>query len=116
MSTMAFVEGQAGVIAAWETEAQIRFASLTASAARPIPHRVQGCVGAKHPAVAVDDKGQTLLAWTEGTAWQKGGALVWQVLDESGRATDQKGRVESGIPVWGLPAVVATGGGFTIFH
>ena len=44
-----------------------------------------------------------LLAWTEGTAWQKGGALAWQVFDKTGTPTAEKGRTD-GVPVWSLPS------------
>jgi hypothetical protein len=47
-----------------------------------------------------------LLAWTEGTAWEKGGALAWQLFDKNGKATAEKGRTD-GVPVWSLPAAFA---------
>ncbi len=72
--------------------------------------------GRKHPALAFNAKGEMLLAWTEGTGWQKGGSLAWQVFDKAGKPTEDKGRAERGIPVWGLPTVVATAEGFTIIH
>ena len=57
------------------------------------------------------------MAWTEGTGWQRGGALAWQVFDRSNRPTPDKGRIEGGIPVWSLPtAVTRPDGGFTIIH
>jgi hypothetical protein len=56
------------------------------------------------------------LAWAEGTDWEKGGALAWQVFDQDGNPTDEKGRLEDGIPLWGLPTAVATDAGFTIIH
>jgi hypothetical protein len=118
MSTMALVEGPGGVVAAWETDGQIYFASLkpgTESFTKPqaAPGTGREC---KHPALAVNAKGETILAWTEGTGWERGGALVWQVFDQSGTATEDRGRSDGGIPVWGLPTVVATDGGFTIIH
>jgi hypothetical protein len=70
----------------------------------------------KHPAVAVTARGEILLAWTEGTGWERGGALAWQVFDSSGKPTSERRRVDGGIPVWGLPTVVATAAGFTIIH
>jgi hypothetical protein len=41
-----------------------------------------------------------LMAWTEGTAWAKGGAVAWQLLDPNGKAVD-KGRTD-GLPAWSL--------------
>jgi hypothetical protein len=71
----------------------------------------------KHPALAVNAKSEMLLAWAEGTGWQKGGSLAWQVYDKAGKPTGEKGRREGGIPVWGLPAAVAhSDGSFTLIH
>ena len=53
--------------------------------------------------MAGNDRGETLLAWTDGTAWQRGGSLAWQVFDKGGRPTEAKGSVP-GVPVWGLVA------------
>jgi hypothetical protein len=118
MSTMALVEGPGGVVAAWETDGQIYFATRKAGTARfTEPQAAPGASNKrKHPALAVNARGEMLLAWTEGTGWQQGGALVWQVFGNDGQLTDQKGRVDDGIPVWGLPAVVATNSDFTIIH
>jgi hypothetical protein len=58
-----------------------------------------------------------ILAWTEGTGWERGGALAWQVFDASGQPTQEKGRVEGAIPTWSMATVVARpDGGFTIIH
>src|SRR5437879_10167524 len=107
MSTMALVEGPSGVVAAWETDGQIYFAgakpgtdSLTKPQAAPGTGRER-----KHPALAVNAKGEMILVWTEGTGWEKGGALAWQVFDNSGKATEDRGQSDGGIPVWGLPTV-----------
>ena len=118
MSTMALVEGPSGVVAAWETDGQIYFArkkagtiDFTNPEAAPGSGRER-----KHPTLAVNARDELLLAWTEGTGWEKGGTLAWQVFDKTGKPTAEKGRVEDGIPVWGLPTVVATAQGFTIIH
>jgi hypothetical protein len=118
MSTMALVEGPNGVVAAWETDGQIYFAGKLPETNRfAEPQPAPGTSGdRKHPAVAVNARGETILAWTEGTGWEQGGSLAWQVFDKSGSPTKEKGRVEGGIPVWGLPSVVATGETFVIFH
>jgi hypothetical protein len=118
MSTMALVQGPSGVVAAWDTDGQVYFTTIkpgTTAFTKP-----QSAPGAgrerKHPALAVTARGDVILVWTEGTGWQKGGALAWQVFDRTGEPTGETGRVDRGIPVWGLPTVVATGGGFTILH
>jgi hypothetical protein len=118
MSTMALVEGANGVVAAWDTDGQVYFSTIkpgTTEFTRPQSVTGTGRAG-KHPAVAVSPNGETIVAWTEGTGWQQGGALAWQVFGSSGQPTAEKGRRDRGIPVWGLPAVVDTDGGFTIFH
>ncbi len=119
MSSEAFTEGPKGVVAAWQTEQQIYFASLkpgtnelARAQAAPDSGRKR-----KHPAVAVNGKGEMLLVWTEGTDWNQGGSLVWQVYDAAGKPTAEKGRIDGGIPIWGLPTAVATPeGGFLIVH
>jgi len=118
MSSAALVQGQDGVGAAWETDGQIYFCTIkpgTTEHGKPQPAPGSGG-GRKHPALAVDDRGDTLLVWTEGTGWQKGGALAWQVFDKSGRCTEENGRVEQGVPVWGLPTAASTAEGFVILH
>jgi len=57
-----------------------------------------------------------LLVWAEGTGWEKGGAVAWQLFDPSGKPTAEKGRAD-GVPVWGLVAAVPRAdGSFTIFY
>jgi hypothetical protein len=118
MSTMALVEGPSSVVAAWDTNGQIYYSRIKpGTTAFTKPQAAPGSGdGRKHPALAVSTTGETILVWTEGTGWQRGGALVWQVFDKNGKLTAEKGRVQRGIPVWGLPTVVASDGGFTIVH
>jgi hypothetical protein len=119
MSSEAFAEGPGGVRAAWETEGQVYFATVSPkgqAADRPRPAPGPG-KARKHPALAVNGRGEMLLAWAEGTGWQRGGALAWQVFDAAGRPTGERGRIEGGIPVWGLPAAVAgPDGRFLLIH
>jgi hypothetical protein len=119
MSSASLSEAPKGILAAWETEGQVAFAQInprTQAVSKPISP--PGRAGTrKHPAVAGNTRGETILVWTEGTGWQKGGNLVWQVFDRDGKPTGEAGKLRGGIPVWGLPTVVAGPfGGFTIFH
>jgi hypothetical protein len=119
MSSQAFAEGPTGVYAAWDTRGQIYYTLVNKGSAdfeAPVAAPTHG-KSCRHPALAVKRQGEMILVWTEGTGWQRGGDLVWQVYDASGRPTADHGRQANAIPVWGLPAVVAgKDGRFTIFH
>lgn len=118
MSSAALADGTVGLLAAWETQGQVYFASLNAKKPQslaPIP--ATSTTGkSRHPALAVNPRGETLLVWTEGTGWKKGGALAWQLYDSQGKPMGEKGEMP-GIPVWSFAAVVAEkDGGFTIIY
>ncbi len=115
MSSMSLVESPAGLLAAWETAGQIYFSHPTRGE-KPAAAAGRG-VERKHPSLAATPSGLTLLAWAEGTGWQRGGALAWQVYDAAGKPTVAKGRVDRAIPVWSLPAAVARkDGSFVVIH
>jgi hypothetical protein len=118
MSTATLGEGAGRVVAAWETMGQVYFAAINPAAgvsANPVSAPGEG-KGRKHPAVAVNAKDETILVWTEGMGWKKGGSLSWQVFDRDGKPSGEKGTAD-GVPVWSLPTVVAApGGGFTIIY
>jgi hypothetical protein len=118
MSTMALAEGPRGVVAAWETNGQIYFASITAGVNAHIkPLSAPGTgKNRKHPALAFDQRGAMILVWTEGTDWAQGGDLVWQVFDQAGQPSGGLGRIHDGIPVWGLPTAIGGQAGFTVIH
>jgi hypothetical protein len=119
MSSASLAETGAGVLAAWETQGQVFFCRVDPKSHETSPPIAPaGSRGnRKHPAVAGNTQGETILVWAEGTGWQKGGSLVWQVFDRSGRPIGAEGRIENGVPVWGLASVVARpDGGFTIIH
>jgi hypothetical protein len=119
MSSEAFAEGPAGTYAAWDTEGQVYFTRIQPGKTKPdepsaAPGKGQG---RKHPAMAVNKQGELILVWTEGTGWNRGGGLAWQVYDKAGRPTSESGRRAGAVPVWGLPTVIAEPDGrFTIFH
>ncbi len=117
MSTVTLSESEAGVLAAWETKGQVYFSKIDRETGeRSSPTSPPGGDGSrKHPTVATNARGETLLAWTEGTGWQKGGSLAWQVFDRTGRPLGPPGRAAGSVPVWGLATAVARpDGSFTI--
>lgn len=107
MTTFAMTETADGLVAAWETAQQIYTADLD-PLARTVsaPSAPQGTAIRKHPAVAVNGAGDRLLAWTEGTAWARGGTFAWELRNKSGGRLD--GRADAGaVPAWSLVAAVA---------
>lgn len=118
MSSYAFAEGEAGVVGAWETNFQVFFTRIDpATGKRSETVSAPGAArGRKHPAVAVNARGETILVWTEGMGWSRGGAVAWQVFDKDGKPTGDRGRAD-GVPVWSLVAVFARpDGSFTILY
>jgi hypothetical protein len=108
MSSMDFAENAGVLVCAWETGGQIYWTRITGAAGvagDPIAAPGEG-KGRKHPRLAVNSKGEILLVWTEGTGWQKGGSLAYQLYDPSGHpATDLK--QIPGVPTWSFAAAIA---------
>jgi hypothetical protein len=119
MSTAAFGQGAGKLVAAWEREGQIEFAAIdpkTGAIGRATP--VPGPAGnRKHPAVAINGKGETLVAWTEDTAWNKGGSVAWQVFGRDGKPVAGVGGRKAGLPAWGAPAAFTRAdGSFVVMY
>lgn len=103
-------------LAAWENNSQVYFGAIDSSQKlAPVP--APAPTGKrKHPAVASNARGETILVWTEGMGWKKSGSLAWQVFDKNGKPLGEMGAAQ-GVPVWGLATVVAeTNGGFTVIY
>ena len=116
MSSASLAGADAGAWAAWETAGRIHFSRFSDKDWNPRPRTVGPLNGAKHPRLATNLRGEMLLVWTEGTGWQRGGALAWQLFDANGEPTAEKGR-RDGIPVWSYATPFArTNGDFVILH
>jgi hypothetical protein len=106
MSSMDFAEGNDLVVAAWETGGQVYWTRITdGGTSDPIAAPGEGR-GRKHPRLAVNEKGEVLLVWTEGTGWQKGGSLAYQIYSRSGELSGEIHRL-TGILTWSFAAAVA---------
>jgi hypothetical protein len=109
MSSASIAQGGERVLTAWETAGQVHLGMVEGSRlSRVTPPGIEG--RRKHPAVATNKNGDILLVWTEGTGWQRGGALAWQLFDKSGKPLDERGR-QDGVPVWSFAAAYANANG-----
>lgn len=114
MSSMSFAESRGRVEGAWETGGEVYFETLSDPSATPVSAPGQD-KGRKHPRIAALPNGDTLLVWTEGTGWKKGGSLAWQLYDGKGEPIGEK-HVTPGVPAWSFGAVAAKPGGFVILY
>lgn len=117
MSTFALAQDGRNLTAAWETEQQIYTSRLDpATRTFSAPLMMGGPAGRKHPSVAINTAGVTLVAWTEGTGWARGGTLAWEAVDRDGRRLGAQSNAAP-VPVWGLVAAVARpDGSFLLLH
>lgn len=112
MSSAALVSVGREIRAAWETDGKIFSSTLGITFA---PREVSEGK-ARHPSLAVNSLGDTLVTWSVGTGWQKGGALAWCVLDAAGQPTPEKGKANE-VPVWSHTAAYSTPeNDFVILH
>jgi len=117
MTTFAMASTSDAIVAAWETQQQIYSAVLSADGRRVSQATpVAGTGIRKHPSVAINAQGDRLIAWTEGTAWARGGSVAWQLEDRAGRQLSAAANAGA-VPVWGLVSAIARpDGSFLILH
>jgi hypothetical protein len=115
MSSASLSESSGQILAAAETHGRVFFIRLdpeTGNVTAPVSPETQ----AKHPVVIGNSRGEVLLVWSEGTGWNKGGSVAWQVYDREGKPISAKGRAD-GLPTWSLPtAFVEPGGDFSVIY
>jgi hypothetical protein len=115
MSSASLSESSGQIIAAGESHGRVFFVCLdpkTGKVSSPVSPDTQ----AKHPVAVANGKGETLLVWAEGTGWNKGGSVAWQVYDSEGKTLSAKGRTD-GLAAWSLPtAIVELDGNFTVIY
>ena len=115
MSSMDFAGNADTVVAAWETAGQVYWTYIKGGSTRD-PIAPGDGKGRKHPRLAINNKGEVLLVWTEGTGWQKGGSLAYQLYDQGGRPITEPKQV-AGIPTWSFAAAFAApDNGFSILY
>jgi hypothetical protein len=118
MTSMSMAASGRRVLAAWETDGQVFFKDVAGFAAASPRAPAGGSPAArrKHPRLAFAPDGSLLMVWTEGTAWNKGGSLAWQLYDAAGQPSGPSG-TRPGVPTWSVGAVgPRPDGGFVVFY
>ena len=95
-------------VGAWETDNRV--VATLRNEQSSVPLKLTGKGKQKHPTVAVNAKGQTLVTWVEDAGWGTPGTLVCQVFNEKGDAQGDPAR-KTGLPAWsfGAPYLDAAG-------
>ena len=114
MSSMAFAENAGRVEGTWETGGKVYFEDLTDENAKPVSAPASS-KSQKHPRVSIASNGETLLVWTEGTGWNRGGTAGWQLYNPAGALATEK-CATAGVPTWSFAAATATAHGFLILY
>lgn len=107
MSSASLVDGERAVFAAWETKGMVQVTVVPHGTIQALPAApVSPGNRAKHPALAVNRRGEALCVWAEGTGWQRGGNVAWRSLDDMGKPIGET-TTQTGLPVWSFPAAFA---------
>ena len=113
MSAMSLGFSGDSTVAAWEAAGgDVAFAIVGTAIGGRVAH---GAKKRKYPDVALAPDGHVLFAWIDGSGWEKGGPLAWQLFDPAGKAIGQPTRGPA-TPTWTKPAAVFDGSAFLIIH
>jgi len=107
MSTAAITRAGDNLLIAWQGEKGLHWATVSKGKAGKTVDIVTGDT-AKHPTIAQAADGTIAVVWTEGTGWNRGGSLHWQLYDSAGTPMGAAGK-QAGVPPWSIPTVVADG-------
>jgi hypothetical protein len=111
MTTAALLPTGSGMAMAWVTEFQLRIAGLKAA---PEAGKSGTKAGQNHPRFASNSQGESVVIWTEGAMWGKGGELVVQTFDRAGKPLSQP--VRQALPLWSYGACTSLPDGrFVVF-
>jgi hypothetical protein len=95
----------------WESQDYIMISNLADT-----HHARLGAKNPKHPRLAIAGE-RVLVAWTENTAWEKGGRVHWQLLDKDLKPLSGLAGKADDLPAWDYPAPFATpDGSFVIYY
>ena len=114
-SVYTFSETPTGTFVTWRTMREIHMAKVEETITHITPPAATQ--GRRVPVVAGNEKGETLLAWSEGTNFAKSADLHWQVYDAHGLANEEQGVAKGAFSRWGFATAFAKADGdFVILH
>jgi hypothetical protein len=115
MSSTFISETPTDILACAETHDRVFFVRVdpkTGHASSPVSPERQ----AKYPVTVANSRGETLFVWAEGTGWNKGGTVAFQLFDRENKPLGEEGRVK-GLKPWSLPTAFAeSNGDFVIVY
>jgi hypothetical protein len=115
MSSAFISETSEEILAAAETHGRVFFIRLDPRSGK-VSSPVSPDTQAKHPVAIGNPRGEVLLAWAEGTGWNKGGSIAWQIYDHQGQPISPTGHA-AGLATWSLPTAFAQpDGDFAIIY
>ena len=89
---------------AWETDGRVYYAPVDRLDA-PVEPEGEARFRRKNPVVAVNSRGDTLLAWGDGPGLRAGGTLHWRLFDAGGRPIGEQGD-DTTVPSGSAPAAI----------
>ena len=111
MSSQSINSGSKGFVKAWENDGKIFFTNQSGKVMS-----IPGKGNKKHPFIVENSKGNLLIAWAEGTAWNRGGDLCWQEVSPVGVPLTKIERAKDQVKVWSLLSAFSDGEKFYILH
>ena len=117
MSSFALAESEKSSAIAWESAEKVYLSRLDDKGQ---PTQIVAAPGTgdnrKYPSLAVGSNGTLLFAWTEGTSWNRGGKLRFQLFDLKNRPLGATGE-QNGVPAWSFAtAFVRPDGKFSVLY
>jgi hypothetical protein len=105
-----------GTTVAWETQGQVQFVRVDRLNEIAIPTG-KAALRRKNPTIAVNPRGETLIAWADGSGFRSGGTLHWQLFDSDGQPGETGPDNETVVPENSRPAATTRAdGGFVVVY